>query len=49
MVCAEDHEATKNNSRTGLSKDQRIARDNADSNDEHTANFIEKTHPTEGF
>ena len=48
MVCAEDQEATKYNSCTGLNKDQRIARDNAEyDDDEHAVNFIEKTTPTE--
>ena len=40
-------EQQKNKSRTGLNKDQRIARDNAESDDEHAVNFIEKTSPTE--
>jgi hypothetical protein len=49
MVCAEDQGATKHNSRTGINKDQRIARDNAESDNEHAVNFIEKTTPTEDF
>jgi hypothetical protein len=49
MVCAEDQGATNNNRRAGLNKDQRIARDNAESDDEHAVNFIEKTTPTEDF
>ena len=50
MDRAKYQKATENNSRTGLNKYQRMARGNADSEDEydeHTANSIEKATSTE--